>query len=113
MNTKALTVALVLGAAAPTAVLAHDDAKMHEESAMEETGQYISDSAMTAEVKSALIAEDGSMAMNVDVETTDGVVSLNGTVASEEEAKLAEKVAEEVDGVKDVDNRLEVATRAK
>lgn len=46
--------------------------------------------------------------MNVDVDVTDGVVTLSGVVHNEAEAAEAERLAREVEGVKDVKNDLKV-----
>ena len=68
----------------------------------------ISDAATTASVKIALVFERGVKATDIDVDTNRGTVTLNGDVGSEAERQLAVKVAEDVEGVKEVVNRIHV-----
>jgi osmotically-inducible protein OsmY len=48
----------------------------------------------------------------IDVTSRDGVVTLSGVVASEEQRTHAESVAWGVEGVQTVESRLEVTSRA-
>lgn len=110
MNWKTLTLATALGfTAAPLATVAneYDKDKDKDKGAFEETGDYISDAALTTKVKSALIAEDDLSGMDIDVDSNDGVVTLSGVVDSGAQVELAEKTVEDLDGVKSVDNKLE------
>lgn len=56
----------------------------------------------------ALTGDDDVRRVNVDVDVTDGVVTLSGVVHNEAEAAEAERLAREVEGVKEVKNELEV-----
>ena len=103
-DTKTLLLAAVLGASVPMAAIAGDDYK--DKSAMEKTGDYISDAAMTTKVKAALVAEDDLSALDINVETDRGVVTLSGMVDNDAQAELAEQKVEELDGVKGVNNKL-------
>jgi osmotically-inducible protein OsmY len=47
-------------------------------------------------------------ASNINVETNDGDVTLSGSVESRYEKRLAEDVAEEVSGVRNVENRIRI-----
>jgi osmotically-inducible protein OsmY len=47
---------------------------------------------------------------NVDVTTTNGVVTLAGIVSSEDEKQLVEEIAKTVPGVAKVHSELQVAT---
>lgn len=69
-------------------------------------GETVDDSAITARVKSELLAAPEVSALNVDVTTYDGQVQLSGFVASPEERQRAEEIAENVEGVKSVANDL-------
>lgn len=86
---------------------ANDAADFARETA-DTTGDYLSDSAITARVKAALIEADQVSASQINVETIDGTVVLSGVVATDEEADLAEQLAEGVEGVKSVENDIEV-----
>jgi len=59
-----------------------------------------------------LSGDDDVRRVNVDVDVTDGVVTLSGVVHNEAEAKEAERLAREVDGVKDVRNDLKVEAQS-
>lgn len=72
--------------------------------------QTLSDSAITAKIKSKLAATQGLTTFQIHVNTTNGVVTLTGTVKSNEEKELAGNTARETDGVKGVDNKLVIAT---
>jgi hyperosmotically inducible periplasmic protein len=74
-------------------------------------GQNIDDSNTTAAVKAQLAREKASSLLRIDVDTTDGVVALNGVVESAEQKARAEQVARGVSGVKNVKNNLQVQTR--
>lgn len=63
-------------------------------------GAYLSDSAITAKVKTALISNKLS---GISVTTELGVVALSGFVKSEELRQQATKIASNVDGVRGVD----------
>ena len=69
----------------------------------------ISDATITASVKLALAVERGVKATDVNVDTNRGTVTLTGTVATDAEHRLAIKVAEDVDGVKEVVDHITVS----
>lgn len=74
----------------------------------EKAGDKMSDAAITAKVKTAIVAEPGLKAMQIDVDTVNGVVTLKGTVGSPELMESARRVALTVEGVKSVNNQLTV-----
>jgi hyperosmotically inducible protein len=74
-------------------------------------GRVIDDSAITAKVKSALIADSTTKAYQINVETFEGKVQLSGYVDDAEARRRAEQVAGNVEGVRDVDNKLELRDR--
>ena len=69
---------------------------------------YLEDSTITAKVKAAIIAESDLSALEIKVDTTDGVVTLTGTVDSPQKMERAAQVAQTIDGVRTVDNKLSV-----
>jgi hyperosmotically inducible protein len=71
-------------------------------------GEKIDDAAITVKVKTALIGEPNLKALQIDVDTANGVVTLSGTVDSPANVDRATQVAQAVEGVKFVDNRLTV-----
>ena len=72
------------------------------------TGEYIDDTAITAKVKTALLADPEVKGTAVNVETYRGVVQLSGFVDSDDEAARAVRKAYEVKGVNSVQNDLRV-----
>lgn len=66
-------------------------------------GPTINDATITARIKAKLLADSIT---GTTVDTTDGVVTLTGAVASDEQKVKAEKHAQETDGVKSVKNEL-------
>ena len=73
-------------------------------------GSQISDSSITATVKSKMIADSDVKAHNIDVNTEHGVVFLLGRVNSQHEKDHAERIARSLDGGRDVVNHLEVGS---
>ena len=77
-----------------------------------EAKDKIEDAAITAKVKTAMIAEPGLKALQINVDTANGVVTLTGVVDSAKSLERATQVAQGVQGVKSVDNRLNLKSRA-
>ena len=71
-------------------------------------GQKVDDTLITTQVKTKLIADSRTGAMQINVETHGGVVQLAGFVSSEEEKRAAGEIARSVNGVTSVDNDLEI-----
>lgn len=69
-------------------------------------GQKLDDATITAEVKSRILADETSRGININVDTTNGIVTLRGTAPTDAAKQRAEAIAEDVDGVKDVNNAL-------
>ena len=68
---------------------------------------------LTTKVKSALAADVGLKTVtNINVDSTDGVVTLKGKVDSADMKKRAEHVAKKVSGVKSVKNQLKVEKKS-
>jgi hyperosmotically inducible protein len=71
--------------------------------------QAIDDGAITARVKTALLAADGVAGTSIDVDTTRGKVTLTGKLPAREQVDRAVRIAASVEGVSGVENRLVVA----
>jgi hyperosmotically inducible protein len=69
-------------------------------------GEAASDTWLTTKVKSALLADQATSGLDIQVETQNGVVQLSGFVGSETEKQRAETVAQGIEGVKQVKNDL-------
>ena len=67
------------------------------------------DAWVTTKVKMALLADPDVPGSMVYVDTTDGRVTLHGTVSSAAEKAKAEQIAKGIDGAREVRNQIEVA----
>ena len=99
MKTKLLTAGLLAGA------LLFSTASY----AQGKSDQPVSDSVITTKVK-ALYAKDKDVSFRtVELKTVNGVVHLGGTAKSKAEADKAASLARDVEGVKSVNNEIQVA----
>lgn len=87
-----LVLALVLGACSST----------------KSAGTQVDDAAITTKVKAKLAADGDINPFNIDVDTNEGVVTLQGRVAKEEARTKAEQLARETEGVRRVINLVKV-----
>jgi hyperosmotically inducible protein len=74
----------------------------------QKAGDKLDDAAITTKVKTALMAEPGLRSLEINVDTRDNVVTLNGTVDSQEKKQRAMQIAQGVEGVKSVSDNLVV-----
>ncbi len=77
--------------------------------AADNAGAAVKDAAITSAVKAKLLADDTVKGLNIDVDTSNGVVTLNGTTHSRTEALQAIRLARGTDGVKNVVDNMKVA----
>jgi len=75
----------------------------------ETVGEKIDDASITAQVKMTLLNHTSTSAVSTKVKTKNGVVTLSGKAGSAAEKELVSKLAGDVNGVKDVTNRMTVA----
>jgi hyperosmotically inducible protein len=68
--------------------------------------QRVDDAAITAQVKTRLLADEVTRSININVDTEAGVVTLRGTAPTAEAKAKAEQVAKSVEGVQVVANSL-------
>ena len=82
-----------------------------------EAGQAIADATadarVTGAIKAKLLADRELSALSISVNTTEGVVTLSGTVSSRENISKAMLLAMETDGVREVVSTLQVRAAAK
>jgi hyperosmotically inducible protein len=78
----------------------------------QEAGKAIADATadprITASIKAKLLASRDLSSLGISVNTTDGIVTLSGSVYSTEEVSKAMLIAMETDGVKEVISTLQV-----
>ena len=80
-----------------------DSSASEIEVAAEEAREAISDGWITSKVKASFVYSRNLDALNLDVETKDGFVSLRGSVLSAAEKRLAVDIARNIRGVRGVD----------
>ncbi|MCB1889555.1 MAG: BON domain-containing protein [Rhodocyclaceae bacterium] len=69
------------------------------------------DAAINGKVAAALMSDPGLLGARIDVDTHDGIVRLAGTVVGAADLRRALDIASQVEGVRRVDNLLEVTRR--
>ena len=71
-------------------------------------GVAIEDTEITAKVKAAILAMPGLDTLQISVDTVKGVVTLSGLVDSQTNRDLAQTLAQGIEGVHQVDNKLAI-----
>jgi hyperosmotically inducible protein len=82
--------------------------RQRTESAAEATRSAVADGALTSKIKAKMALDDRVRALQIDVDTRNGIVTLTGTIRSEAERERALALARETDGVSQVVDRLEI-----
>ena len=106
-STVILSTGLLLGIAAGAAFAQNQPTAG---STAKSVSNYLSDSDLTAKVKSALLTEKNLHSLDISVESTAGIVTLSGAVVSTAQIDQAVDVVRHVKGVKDVHNGLTLKT---
>jgi Predicted periplasmic or secreted lipoprotein len=71
-----------------------------------DTRVVLNDAAITASIKADLLRDPDLSVLKIDVDTHDGVVTLNGLAANDAARTRAERMAQSVKGVREVRNHL-------
>ena len=71
-------------------------------------GGVVTDAALTSAVKSKLLADPKVSGLRIDVDTSNGIVTLSGDVATQAEADEAMRLARTTEGVQNVVSKLRV-----
>jgi hyperosmotically inducible protein len=74
------------------------------------TANAADDAAVTTKVKAALFAEPGLKTLQINVDTQDAIVTLQGTVDSDTLRQRAVQIASSTDGVRQVVDKLVIKT---
>ena len=82
--------------------------KPSDQTAAQKAGNAVSDSTITAQVKTALAADPQLKALRIEVDTNNGVVTLTGPAPDEQSKSRATQIAAGPKGVMRVENRLAV-----
>lgn len=72
-------------------------------------GDAVRDAAVTAAVKTKLLADPKTSGLKIDVDTKDGMVTLTGTVRSQGEKDEAVRLARQTENVRNVTDQMTVA----
>jgi hyperosmotically inducible protein len=94
--------------AAADAKAGASEARARAGEAADNAGAAVTDAAVTSAVKAKFLADSTVSGLNIDVDTDNGMVTLNGTVASRAEAQRAMTIARNTEGVKGVHDNLKV-----
>lgn len=105
MTLRKLIAAIALGSS--TALLGLS-AQAADERPQQSVGEYASDAGVTTKVKAAIVGDSALSALDISVETNNGVVTLAGVVASGSQAEHAAALTREVEGVRQVRNEIKV-----
>ena len=68
----------------------------------------LDDGALTAKIKSKMALDDSVKALNIHVDTANGIVTVSGTARTQAEHQRALQLAKETNGVREVVDRLVV-----
>lgn len=82
----------------------------NDEKSIERQGfrQDVLNATLTARIKSKLLVNNNTGGLSIDVDSREGVVTLTGTVDSEQEKELATRIAANTEGTKSVNDQLTV-----
>jgi osmotically-inducible protein OsmY len=92
----------------PEVKSAANEMKADAKSAADKAGNAIEDGAITAKVKTALLADPDVKGLAIDVDTKNGVVTLKGTADKPANRDRAVAIAKDTGGVKSVQDQLVV-----
>lgn len=102
----AIAAAMSLGTAAQGTAQTNPPAKQEKTA---QSGNVFKDGWITMKIHSAFIPEQPLEGSNIDVDTTNGVVTLTGTVPTDAAKARAVALAKATDGVKNVTDKLRIA----
>jgi hyperosmotically inducible periplasmic protein len=105
MNTKSILAATVFGSA--LALGSVGCTHLGDKSA----GAIVDDATITTKVKAKFVEDPTVKAMNIKVDTYQGVVQLSGFANSQAEADKAAQIARSTSGVKSVKNDIRLAAK--
>ena len=85
-----------------------DRAQKKAGDAADRSGDVLTDAAITSAVKTKFLADSTVSGLKIDVDTNNGVVTLNGTVSNPGERRKALEIARDTKGVKTVKDNLKI-----
>lgn len=113
MNIKNKFIVLTISFAVSLSSAAYGQEKHQEHQTKPDTsvGTGINDSVITTKVKSALLKDTGLESLDIKVETRKGEVQLSGFVHNQSQIDRALVIARQVEGVKQVHNKMDIETK--
>lgn len=113
MNIKNRFIVLTIALIGSLSNAAYAEEKKQEPQTKSDTSlkTEISDSVITTKVKSALIKDSGLESLDIKVETHKGEVQLSGFVHNQNQIDRALEIARKVEGVEQVDNKMDIETK--
>jgi osmotically-inducible protein OsmY len=100
---------LILAVAAATATVTLSGCNVIR--GQQEVGDYVDDAALTARVKAALLDNESVEGTDIDVNVYEGKVQLSGFADDAAERAAAEQIARGVNGVRGVENNIQLKDR--
>lgn len=85
---------------------AADKAEYELDEKTAKAGVVIDDATITTKIKAAIFAEPGLKALQINVDTANGRVTLSGAIDTMQNSDKVKQIASSVTGVTDVDNQL-------
>ncbi len=85
-----------------------DSAMASAEKGVDTAGSKVRDAAITTSINAELARDASLSALKIDVDTSNGRVALRGTAPDAKSRERATLLAQRVDGVRSVDNELQV-----
>lgn len=110
-KTQMLLISLALAGAAPLALA--QSATDNKTTANEESQAPVSDSWITTKVKADLLVTEEVKGLDINVSTTNGVVTLAGRLDTQAQVDKAIAVAKAIRGVTSVDSKALIVKPAK
>jgi osmotically-inducible protein OsmY len=107
-DTPAGTAATTTSTTTVTPSAAASNAMAATANAMDKAGDAAGDAVITGKVKTKLLADPDVKGLMIDVDTKNGVVTLNGSADKAGNADKAVSIAQGTEGVKSVENKLTV-----
>jgi osmotically-inducible protein OsmY len=107
MRSRSLAI-LIAGAVLAAAGCSSTPSSGPVQTAAANAGRVVDDSVITAKVKAALVQDPVTKAHEISVETFHGTVQLSGFVDNAQSKQRAGELAQNVEGVRDVKNSLQL-----
>lgn len=110
MKSRFMTLTIILVGGLSIAACDSYQQESRSEGAKTSLGTDIDDGVITTRVKAALLKDIGLESLDIKVETRKGTVQLSGFTENLNQIDRAIAIAQEIDGVRNVDNKMDIKT---